>query len=369
MENNNRLLGIDLCRGIAAFAVVLVHSGDSTWEGYPSQAAKSFRLLFYFAVPFFTATSFYFSAIKIERSTTLNFLKTKLSRILVPYIIWSAIYVLLRTSFFWFTGQEMRLSKYLDDPFAIIFCGGASYQLYFLPLILSGTTLFLFIRYFNKNIFRLRILVLMAAFSIFCNQLLIISGNNFHLGQYIAFKSITSVMSINVNNYAILRIFLVYISWILGCLPYLFTAFILKNIFHDRGHKYFFKKKFLIIFLLIFLIADTLGLLGLRVLPRPFKNFILAYSFFFIGVSISDFFDNKNYLIQSLGKCSFGIYLVHPIVMNLCKPFLQTIYPGIFDNVTIISMLTIAILSFIGSWLVVFLISRRNWCAKYILGI
>jgi peptidoglycan/LPS O-acetylase OafA/YrhL len=30
MEKKQRLSGIDLCRGLAAYAVILVHSGDET---------------------------------------------------------------------------------------------------------------------------------------------------------------------------------------------------------------------------------------------------------------------------------------------------------------------------------------------------
>ena len=53
MLKENRLAGIDLCRGLAAFAVILVHSGDETWGIPISNRAIQFRHLFYFAVPFF----------------------------------------------------------------------------------------------------------------------------------------------------------------------------------------------------------------------------------------------------------------------------------------------------------------------------
>jgi hypothetical protein len=45
-----RLLGIELFRGISTYAVILVHSGDETWNLPSSAAAIEFRYHFYFAV-------------------------------------------------------------------------------------------------------------------------------------------------------------------------------------------------------------------------------------------------------------------------------------------------------------------------------
>ena len=61
MNETHRASGIDLCRGLAAFAVILVHSGDETWGVPISDRAIQFRHLLYFAVPFFSGASFSFS--------------------------------------------------------------------------------------------------------------------------------------------------------------------------------------------------------------------------------------------------------------------------------------------------------------------
>lgn len=52
-KSTQRLLGVDLFRGIAAYAVVFVHSGDESLGLPISQEAIFLRMLFYFAVPFF----------------------------------------------------------------------------------------------------------------------------------------------------------------------------------------------------------------------------------------------------------------------------------------------------------------------------
>jgi peptidoglycan/LPS O-acetylase OafA/YrhL len=66
MKNKPQLLGVDLVRGISAYAVVFVHSGDETLGLPISQDAVTLRLYCYFAVPFFLATAFYFLISKPE---------------------------------------------------------------------------------------------------------------------------------------------------------------------------------------------------------------------------------------------------------------------------------------------------------------
>ena len=58
--NNHKLLGIELCRGLATYAVILVHSGDESWGVATDPSAIAFRLYFYFGVPFFSRRRFLF---------------------------------------------------------------------------------------------------------------------------------------------------------------------------------------------------------------------------------------------------------------------------------------------------------------------
>lgn len=109
IKSNKRLLGINLCRGFAAYAVVLVHSGDETLGLPISQEAIYLRMLFYFAVPFFLATSFYFLTAKPEIDTSKRFWSSRVDRIVIPYITWTLIYLLFR-SFFFFQSKQNKSS-------------------------------------------------------------------------------------------------------------------------------------------------------------------------------------------------------------------------------------------------------------------
>lgn len=219
MKQNQRLLGIDLCRGIATYTVILVHSGDETWGIPLGQWAAEFRSHFYFAVPFFLATSFYFMTYKPNNSTSLNFWKSRFERILIPYVIWTVVYLVARLIVFSLTNKPDRLHELFQDPLSIIFFGGASYHLYFLPLLFSGTFLILFTDYLAR---RVGIIALAYFFvlSITTYELVLLSGNSFQLGPNIAFETLLYSLAKNGAFYSLLRLFLVQLAWIIKCLPY-----------------------------------------------------------------------------------------------------------------------------------------------------
>jgi surface polysaccharide O-acyltransferase-like enzyme len=148
--NNQKLLGIELCRELAAYSVILVHSGDEHWGLTTDPSAIAFRLHFYFGVPFFLALAFYFLTAKPEIVYSAKFWRSRFDRILIPYAIWSIIFLILRIIIFAVSDRTDRLQELLTDPLSIVFFGGASYHLYFLALLLTGTSLVLFLPLLQK---------------------------------------------------------------------------------------------------------------------------------------------------------------------------------------------------------------------------
>lgn len=371
MNQKKRLLGIDLIRGIAAYAVILVHSGDETWGIPVDNLAISFRLLFYFAVPFFLAASFYFMVRKPNIGFSLDFWKSRLERIIMPYLVWSGIYLILRLIVFYRSNEINRLNQLIQDPLSIVFFGGASYHLYFLPLLLVSSVLVLSTNYFSNKRFRVKILVLFIVLSVIANTLLINSGNGFELGPDIAFQQILDAISLNVETYPFIRLVLVYICWILTCLPYFLTAIILSLIFSTSSFSWLLGRIKILGILAMFLIANSLGSLFL---PENVKALVMAYSLLLFGISVSQYIDENNQNIlslsrisMSLGTSSFGIYLIHPIPMNFTKFFVSKL--GLLGQVTVVSMLIISVMTFLLSWMAVLLIMKYKWSAKYMLGV
>jgi peptidoglycan/LPS O-acetylase OafA/YrhL len=361
-----RLLGIELFRGISTYSVILVHSGDETWHLPISAAAIEFRHHFYFAVPFFLAAAFYFMVANPKIGYSLKFWRSRVERILIPYAVWSIIFFISRIAVFTLTHKLDRLQELLQDPLAIVFFGSASYHLYFLPLLLAGTILVLLSPYIMNEKIGRPILLFLIGLSIFIYSLLEASGNAFQLGLDIAFKSQLDSWQINAENYSLLRLILVELSWFIKCLPYFFIAIAVRrlpqysNLIHTRLA--------MIGWATAFIVCDTLGE---SFLPGTLREILLAFTMLLFSLFISDSFKNKtlNNLTANVGTCSFGIYLIHPFVMNFVKFLMSKIQNELVSSISVESVLVLSILCFLGSWLVVDFFYRNRRLSKYLFGI
>ncbi len=364
-KSKSRLFGVDLFRGIAAYAVVVLHSGDASLGLPISQEAIALRLPFYFAVPFFLATSFYFLTSRDEIDTSPRFWRSRVDRILIPYAIWSVIYVIFR-SFFFFQSKKMeRFWDYLQDPLGIFFFGGASYQLYFLPLLFTGTSLIIIAKYLQKTHVNRIVIGILAIASIIIYEYLLNSGNAFQLSPNTAFQNLLQAFGWNNGSVPILRFLLVQIAWLLDCLPYLFMGILLLPLF-KQVNQWQSSRRVMAAFIcgIIFLLSSAAIFIGI---PDTLKNILQSYSLLLLSIILSSYIQ-KGEIFQSIGVCSFGIYLIHPFVMLGVKGLIAKVLPSLSNEVSILSILTISIACFLASWLVVALLIRNKWIAKYVLG-
>jgi surface polysaccharide O-acyltransferase-like enzyme len=361
-QATNRFVGIDLCRGLAAFAVILVHSGDETWGIPISDQAIHFRHLFYFAVPFFIAASFYLLTQKSTLNITLSFWQKKFKRIVVPYFLWSMFYILLKSLMFLSTNNTNQIAELLSDPLGIIFFGAACYHLYFIPLLFVGL-LWLYTAKFlmAKKNYRL-ILLLLAVLGIIARHLIFISDNAFDLEDYTAFDTILNFIPADNLIYPSARIILVYVSWIIRCSPYFFLALFINDIFRHGNNKWLYQKQTIAIEFCIFIFIT---IQGKYMISPVVSNVILGYSLLFIGISISKYIQ-VNSIITNLGLSSFGIYLIHPFVKSVLELVLIQLVPHLTESVSITSMLIYSISTFLISWAIISLLLRNKLFAQYI---
>ena len=358
-----RLLGIDLFRGIAAYAVILVHSGDATWGLPINQAAENFRLLFYFAVPFFIAVSFYLMVNRPHISISRKFWRSRIERILIPYGIWTILYFVLKLALFPLTNQTNQVNSFLQDPWGIIFFGGISYHLYFLPLIFVGSSLVILARYLQKNSVDFKNLCLLFIFSLISYQILIWSGNSFKLGPNIAFFQLLKLLDQDSPGYTIIRLIFVVLAWLIRCLPYLLGAIVYIKL-DAKTYRLLEPKVRVIFWLIIFLLLD---ILGKAIIPLAFWEIVVSFSLLNLAVALSRYI-KKNSLIINLGQCSFGIYLIHPLMKSSIEIVLNQLVPAITQSVSITSMLVYSGLTFMTSWYVVSISLNNKLIAKYIFG-
>ena len=351
--NKARFIGIDLCRGLAAFAVILVHSGDETWGIPISDRSIEFRHLFYFAVPFFLAASFYFATKKLPVNISGVFWQKKFKRIVVPYLFWSIFFLFSKSKFFFATNNSSQIQELFSDPIGIIFLGAASYHLYFMPLLFIGMLWLYSANYFiNKPIIYLFSLILL---SLIIYQLLLSSNNSFDLGAYTAFADLRSLVQPDSLIYPLWRIALVNIAWLIRCLPY-FLISVLLNQFKRYNSRWLYQNQTIFLLFLLFLLVDTIGK---NYLPDAVSEIIIAYSLLLLGISSSKYLKDNN-IITNLGICSFGIYLIHPFIKSLVEIPLVILLPKLTQSVSITSILLYSISTFLISWLVVSLMLKKQ---------
>ncbi len=362
MSKATRFVGIDLCRGLAAFAVILVHSGDETWGVPISDQAIQFRDLFYFAVPFFLAASFYFGTKQLPVRISDTFWKKKLQRIVVPYLVWSIFYVVSKIIIFSLTDNTDLVQQLLSDPSAIVFMGAASYHLYFIPLLLAGTILLNLTNYLTELKSSTIWLFLFFIISITVYQILILSNNNFNLNSYTAFPELLKLLRADNVLYQLWRIILVNLAWFIRCLPYFIMAVLINKILKQSTCKWLYKKSFIAILLIMFVSINSAG--GKYSL-NALTEIIIAYSLLLLGIAISQYIPDIVF-ITNLGLCSFGIYLIHPFVKSAVEIILIKLVPQVNQSISIVSILTYSILTFITSWISIYLLRKNKLILQYL---
>ncbi|PSB59248.1 acyltransferase family protein [Chamaesiphon polymorphus] len=363
---NKKLLGVEICRGLSTYAVILVHSGDETWGIPIDPIAIAFRSHFYFAVPFFLATAFYFMTAKVDIVYSEKFWRSRIERILVPYTIWSIIFVISRVIVFSLTNKTDRLQQLLQDPISIIFFGGASYHLYFLTLLFAGTLLVLLLPILENLKTNKYVLIFLSIVSTCLYYALESSGNSFQLGANIAFQNLLNSWQIDWSQFPLLRVISVEIAWTIKCLPYFFIGLILNR--YDRLIKIPSERRLIIVVLSLLLFgANKLEYL---LLPGILTEIFLAYILLIVSIYLSDYLNSNiiSELAASIGACSFGIYLIHPFIMSVAKFFVaKVISPELTNSISIASMLVLSLTCFFASWLAIYSIKNKP-IAKYLLG-
>lgn len=358
MKTPQRLLGIDLWRGIAVLGVVILHSDGGVEE--TSWIWELIRQLFAFAVPFFLATSFYFAIAKSQQGKLVFY--SRLKRLLYPYLVWTLIYLIYKIAKYILDGEAARVTTLFKDPFALIFCGGAAFHLYFLPLLLWGICLIKLLEFSNLGKANLKTLAWCLIISLVISNWIVISGNGFQLSSATAFTNWKYL-----NTQPILRLVLLLIAWTFWCLPYIFVG---KIAYHQRisylidqlskrSHSY------MIYFLAIgFLI---LAWFDFWWNPVPLSEVIRGYIALFMGIWFSQGIKPQKWLL-SLGSCSFGIYLIHLIFIESFYIIGNRFNAKLFQQPSILLLISIAVSGFFLSWMATSLMLKLPKNTRLIFG-
>ena len=378
-----RLIGVELFRGVAAYGVVVIHADAlMRYSGFPTDYwTVAFAEINRFAVPFFLAASFYFMTGKLYANVNhfsrgFN-LKSKWKRLLVPYLCWSAIYLCLRV--IKGLSRPDGLATLFQDPVGLILLGGASIHLYFLPLIFLGSFLITVPEYLvRRQQVNIRTIAFLWVFSMLAYELMLVSGNAFQFGSNcfenasscsVAFQSLLEVVLPNVKSNQLLRLVLVALSWLIQCLPYVFMTMGLNHPSLQKKLKVFNKKYiilfvFLIIFLCVFWIFDVFNLIYF---PRALYENGIALCLLVVSLYLSKTV-REGWRIENLGSCSFGIYLMHYLILVIYTTIGAKLTNELLKISPAFTMVTLATLSFGTSWILTSLILQKKAVSRLLLG-
>ncbi|WP_179048317.1 acyltransferase [Nostoc sp. TCL26-01] len=370
-KNQQRLVGIDLFRGIAAYAVVLIHAGTlMLYSGFPSDGWTAVLMeMSRFAVPFFLASSFYLMTKKLyvneHQSSVTSIFKSRSERLLVPYFLWSLIYLSLRV--LKTVSESGNISNLFQDPALLIFLGGASIHLYFLPLLFTGSFLIIVAEFLVRHRIRLITLIALSVMSIVIYELQIISGNDFQFfakfgadclaelnACSVAWQSVEKALFPDNNDNQILRLVLVAIAWLIKCLPYVLLAMIMNHPAIKKRITNFHQKQALYCLISAILIS-TLWLMNLFKIfyfPQSIYEIGTAFSLLLCGLALSNKVSQSSY-IANLGISSFGIYLIHYLVLTIYITVITKLAPKFMVITPMITILLITTVGFFTSWIIV----------------
>lgn len=300
-HNSGRIIYLDLLRIFAVFMVILLHTSAQNWGGY------EVKTVYWVAINMYNGLSQYCVAIFVMISGTLflnpnykgdiaTLYSKNIPRIIIAYGFWSFIYVV----------KDYIISGYTLTPLNIIkgFLLG-HYHLWFCFMIVGLYVVIPFLRKICQSVTLMRYFLLLSLiFTFACTTImrfiprieLLYDKMQFHftLG-YVSYYVLGYYLSTGVFSKKIK-----YSLYVLGILSFIFST-VGSTLF-----SFYFNK------------------------PIGFANdFLLNILFEAIAIYIffKDHFINynpegkKSYIIKTISKASFGIYLVHALVIETMEYF------------------------------------------------
>lgn len=313
MIKKQRLAAIEYIRGISMLGVIGIHTG-SQYLGNPFaniHLIAIFEIFTRFSVPIFffiSAFGLFYGLDPQKKFNYKTFITRRFKAVLIPYLIWSALY-LLHYAFIY------RDFSPWTWPFLpkFLFFGLASYQLYFLVImlwfyILMPVWLFM-IKHMTKSRLTL-LLLLQIAFDYYSSYLLPASAFPNFFKPFIEYRL----------NYWVLHYLFIFLLGAYAAAHYEKFSAWLKTCFHKAalffvlslsallGHYYY------LIFCKNYSPESAINTAH-QLSPLGIFYTVAASLFFFALFSYKSFPQKTANLLSLLGKHSYFAYLFHPFAI------------------------------------------------------
>ena len=352
-EVRARLLGLDLVRGLAAYGVVVIHTLGN--QPRTPSGVRFVGLCLGFAVPSFLAVSLYLSSGRLLLSGPSGFLRGRLERMIMPYFVWSAIFIAFRASLYLASGRADALRGLVSSPWSLLFLGKASAQLYFIPLLFLGEILaVVIISTLGERLKSPAWVVLFALLGVV-------------LSWFDASRRHPLLSDPRVSDLG--QVALTVGSDLLWCLPYVALAFLFQLSAVNRRMRSI--SGLGALFLAAFVCAlNWIGATGAADAYLPFgtRELVIAFGCVAAAVAVSPAVPRSRW-IESLAACTFGIYLVHPLAIEASEWALTKAHVLRGGDGSAAGIALIAAVVFAESWLFVSLSMRLPILARFLYGV
>jgi surface polysaccharide O-acyltransferase-like enzyme len=326
---------------LATFLVILLHVSsfyiiNSELFSYNWWVANFFESISRFCVPVFFIVSG-FLTFNSNCEIGLSFLKRKVSRILLPFIFWSAFYMGFSFLKIIYLGKEIDPVFFLNE----LVLYGSYYHLWFLY---SMIVIFLIAPFIKK------VIIYNSNLALFISVLFILIIN------------ILEVYFTASKNYSLQSLPVLILSFLY--LPYFILGGLISYSYFNCLSKQVGVLLFSLGVIITFVLASLFGI--------SYSYFYLSLPVFLTSISAVSLF-SQQYVVIDVGffslisKYLFGIYLVHPFVLDLIYFFnkLFSSYISLnFNVVFYIPLLTLIV--FCLSFLICFVFSYSNYFRRTI---
>lgn len=341
MTNLQRDISIDLSRFIAAFAVVYIHS-SALWNFDKFSLVQILNSLSRFALPTFFFLSGYsltLADISKKRISSLkDFLKHRSRKILMPFILWAIIYefeLYLIYDLFKVQTQNEFAKFDIKSIIFVTISGNSKYHLYFILLLIQLYLVYWI--FYNGKIYN-KLSTLAVCFVITLGATLLVY---------------TDSKSAFTTHYSIL--------------PWIFY-FVFGMWLADRNYQgQIISKNYLILFGILpliiggcFVIFETyyskFGIHNSRISVILYSfGYILTNHSYLNSITTSNA-ENLSLRIRKflafLGEKSFGVYLLHPLILDLIW-FIENILNLTLNHSSTLCVLDITFLTVICSYFII----------------
>lgn len=341
--SDNRIKELDFIRFVACFSVVMIHTLHRTiyerevWDQETNDILTLIQLSLMFATPLFILISEMITAYSYKNYIPKGFLWRRIKFIVVPYFMMTIIYA-IDTTFSvsninqgFFEVWRLYLIGQWHGYFVLIMC-----QMYLLHIF--------FVKFFYDS---------NPTILLICTGLL-------SMGYWLLFD--VYVPNLPASRYSwdvLLRV------PFLGWLFYFTIAFYAgKNIHTFRLFIYRYRKYLYLTLFITFCMIHILFQNGTIHMVSSARYDVVPYTvFIFIGLFLfSQYWSDTPYYIQWICSCSYGIYLLHPLVQKYVAIYISRFHLSTLCYVVIIQILGIGIP--IG----IVRLCHKYWWGKYLVG-